>query len=296
MTSRPRLELETALRESEARYRLLFDSTPLPTWLVDRETYGFMAVNDAAVRFYGFARDEFFGMSLLDLHLPDDVEAFKERFRRMLEGTYHVGVQHHVKKDRSVAEVDITAHPMVFRNHEVVLATCADVTEARRLKAQLRHAQKMEAIGRLAGGVAHDFNNILAIILSGIDLAYSALEEGHPARRELAEVEGAARRAANLTRQLLTFSRQQPSTRRFVSLNAIITETRKMLGRILGEDVVLSVATAPHLGSIEADSAQIEQVIMNLVVNARDAMPDGGELRSGPRTPSSTRRGPRRSA
>ena len=164
------LELETALRESEARYRLLFDSTPLPTWLVDRETYGFMAVNDAAVRFYGFARDQFFGMSLLDLQLPDDVEAFKERFRRMLEGTYHVGVQHHVKKDRSVAEVDITAHPMVFRNHEVVLATCADVTEARRLEEQLRQSQKMEAVGRLAGGVAHDFNNILSVILSYSEL------------------------------------------------------------------------------------------------------------------------------
>ncbi len=272
------LEMQAALRESEARYRLLFYNSPLPTWMVECDTYQFLAVNEAAVRFYGYTREEFLALSLLDLQLPDDVEAFKERFRRMLAGASHVGIQHHVKKDRSVAEMDITGHRLAHGNRDVVLATCTDVTEARRLEEQLRHAQKMEAVGRLAGGVAHDFNNILAVILSGIDLAYSALEQGHPARRELSEVEGAARRAADLTRQLLTFSRQQPSTRRLVSLNAVLTETRRMLGRVLGEDVALSVVTAPHLGSIEADASQIEQVIMNLVVNARDAMPDGGEL------------------
>jgi nitrogen-specific signal transduction histidine kinase/CheY-like chemotaxis protein len=150
--------------------------------------------------------------------------------------------------------------------------------QSRRMEEQLRQAQKMDAIGQLAGGVAHDFNNILGAILGCAELALLDLGD-HIASHDVREIEAAARRAAGLTRQLLAFSRQQPREISVVSLNDVVTNVETMLSRILGEDIHMSILLAPQLGSIHADSGQIEQVIMNLVVNARDAMPRGGELK-----------------
>ena len=158
------------------------------------------------------------------------------------------------------------------------LATQEDVTERRSLEAQLRQAQKMEAVGRLAGGVAHDFNNILTTIFGYAELLAGDLPADSPAREDAEEIRKAAERAAGLTRQLLAFSRQQMLEPAVLHLNDLLRDFEKMLRRLVSEDIELRLLTAPDLGNVRADPGQIEQVIMNLVVNARDAMPTGGKL------------------
>ncbi len=154
-----------------------------------------------------------------------------------------------------------------------------DVTERRELEAQLRQSQKMEALGTLAGGVAHDFNNLLSVILSYSEIILGELPEGDPHRADVDEVRRAGERAADLVRQLLAFSRQQRLQPRLVDLGQLVAGMEKMLRRVLGEDVGLTLRAYPGLGSVYADPGQIEQIVMNLVVNARDAMPGGGALR-----------------
>jgi nitrogen-specific signal transduction histidine kinase len=153
-----------------------------------------------------------------------------------------------------------------------------DITEHRLLENQLRQAQKMEAIGRLAGGVAHDFNNLLTAIFGYVDLLREDLPEGSSARQDTEEIRKAAERAAALTRQLLAFSRQQVLEAVIVNVNDLVEEFDKMLRRLIGEDVELRAALAPDLANVRADPGQLQQVLMNLVVNARDAMPTGGKL------------------
>ncbi|MDB4946967.1 MAG: Blue-light-activated protein [Labilithrix sp.] len=161
---------------------------------------------------------------------------------------------------------------------DLVIAHTEDVTERSMLEEQLRQAQKMEAVGRLAGGIAHDFNNLLSVIMSYADLTIDGLRRGDPMRDDLEEIGTAARKAAALTKQLLAFSRKQVLQPRVIDLGNVVGEMQPMLARLLGEDVALTVAAAPDLGRVLADPGQMEQVVMNLAVNARDAMPEGGKL------------------
>ena len=153
-----------------------------------------------------------------------------------------------------------------------------DVTERRTLERQLRMAQKMEAIGRLSGGIAHDFNNLLGVIIGYSGVLKKSLDKTQPTYEFALEIEKAGQRAASLTRQLLAFSRQQVLTPSVLSLNSLVSEMEKMLPRLLGEDIHVSFSLEPELGNVKADQSQIEQVIMNMAVNARDAMPAGGKL------------------
>ncbi len=193
---------------------------------------------------------------------PRPVNPFRIRTRK---GDYRVG--------------EFAATPQ-YREGQLagILGICRDVTERLSLEQQLRQAQKMEAVGRLAGGVAHDFNNILTAITGYADLLLEDLGTTDRRRDDIAEIRKAAERAAGLTRQLLAFSRQQVMQVRVLDLNDVVADTQNMLGRLLGEDIALVTRLDPALGAVKADPGQLEQVIMNLAVNARDAMPGGGKL------------------
>ena len=153
-----------------------------------------------------------------------------------------------------------------------------DATEKRLLERQLPVAQKMEAVGRLSGGIAHDFNNLLGVIIGYSQVLKKKLDVTNPLREHAEEIEKAGQRAASLTRQLLAFSRQQVLAPAVLDLNALLTDLGKMLPRLIGEDVELALQLDPRIGRVKADQSQIEQVVMNLVVNARDALPRGGKL------------------
>ena len=159
-----------------------------------------------------------------------------------------------------------------------ILGTITDITDRKQLENQLLQAQKLEAVGRLAGGVAHDFNNLLTAIIGNAELLLEDLPPGNQIETDIGEIKKAADRAASLTRQLLAFSRRQPLQKRIIDLNTVVTNMKKLLQRIIGEDINLITSLDTKLIRIKADSAQIEQVIMNLTVNAYDAMPDGGKL------------------
>ncbi len=260
-----RKEAEEGLRASEAQYRALFEQSPVPKFLYDHETLRFLVVNDAAVARYGYSREEFLRMSLRDIRPPGDVSDTQVWSR-------------HTKKDGTVMEVDVTVHELMLGARPCDLAVAYEVTERNRMETQIRQAQKMEAIGNLAGGVAHDFNNILSVILSYSQMLAADLKPGDPMGDDLQEISAAAERAADLTRQLLAFSRQQILQPRVLDLNGVVGGMAKMLRRLVGEDVEMSVASGAGLGTVNADPGQVEQVVMNLVVNARDAMPKGGKL------------------
>lgn len=379
----------------------LFATSPLPAWIFDRETLRFLAVNDAAIRLYGYSRDEFLGFTLDELRAAEDRPRLRAHLARDAEdGPQPLGRWRHRTRDGRVFPVevtrqhltwmgraaalvmvtDITEHttsnetirrltvavdqgpaavivtdlqgnidyvnrrfteitgyeavevhgknprilksgltpPEIYRElwstivaggkwsgvvqnrrkdgrlywesatispirdaagtvtHFVEIAQ--DVTEQRLLEAQYRQAQKMEAVGRLAGGVAHDFNNLLSVITSCTELVLEDIGASDPRREDLEEVRKAAVQAASLTRQLLAFSRQQVLQPRVLDLNEVVGGAEKMLRRLIGEDVALTTVLGPELGAVKADQGQLEQVIMNLAVNARDAMPNGGKL------------------
>ena len=172
----------------------------------------------------------------------------------------------------------ISAGRIFLDGKPCVLANTLDITESRRLEEQFRQAQKMEAVGRLAGGVAHDFNNLLSVIMGYSEIAQGVAPSGTAIRKHLDQIKQAAERAAALTQQLLAFSRQQVLQPKVLNLNAVVHSVSKMLLRVIGEDVTLNLAPGEPLGSIKADLGQIEQVLMNLAVNARDAMPEGGKI------------------
>ncbi len=271
------------LRQSDERHRLLFDGNPLPMWVIDAETLRFVDVNGAMIETFGYSRDEFYEMRAMDVKVAEEVaEDVPEMVREVHDapsGTIrHVGVRKHRRKDGVILDLDITVHGLTIDGRRRVLGIALDMTQARRVEDELRQAQKMEAVGRLAGGIAHDFNNILAVILANAEFALEDCGEEHAAAAGLAEIRDAAMHAAGLTRQLLTFSRKQKRQPKRLALNRIVTGIEAMLTRIVGEDIAMAAMISPDLGTIEADAGEVEQVLMNLVVNARDAMPGGGRI------------------
>ncbi len=401
---------EEALTESERRYRLLFESNPLPMWVYDLETLRILAVNDAALAHYGYGRDEFLAMTIKDIRPAEEVPRLLENLSRVSSGLDEAGIWRHRKKDGSEIEVEITSHTLTFAGRQAELVLANDVTERRRaeqarrasetrlksifrvapvgiglvsdrrlldvnervcemvgrprralvgqgaqilypsdeefervgrekyaqiaqcgtgtietlwqradggvinvllsstpldpdnlaagvtftaldvtarrkaeeeregLQAQLLQAQKMEAVGRLAGGVAHDFNNLLTIILGHAELALLDIGEQEPLASRLTNIQEAGQRARDLTQQILAFSRRQVLRMATVDLNRELGAVEKMLRRLIGEDVEV----VPRVGQqplwVRADSSQLQQVVMNLAVNSRDAMPGGGTL------------------
>jgi two-component system cell cycle sensor histidine kinase/response regulator CckA len=262
------------VQRSDERYRMLFEASPMPMWVYDADTLSFLAVNDAAVRHYGYTREAFLAMRITDIRPPEDVPALLADVRaRGGPGSPSAKVWHHARKDGSLISVEITAGRITFEGRKAALVLAHDVTERLRLEQRLADAEKMEAIGRLAGGVAHDFNNLLTVIAG-----YAEILERRDGGEEAAEISRAAAQAAALTHQLLAFSRRQVLHPRVLDLNQIVAGMETMLHRIIGDDVSVGIRLAPDLAPVEADRAQIERVILNLAANARDAMPTGGVL------------------
>ncbi|MBI4873920.1 MAG: response regulator, partial [Acidobacteria bacterium] len=275
-----RLEREQAsLRESELRFRTLFESVPAFIWTKDREGR-YASANSAALQL--FSRPPA-GLTDNELFPPEVAAARQEAENRVLE-TGGEEVREEALPATDGARVLLTRTVPLRDGSGSVTGTLSiglDVTERKTLEAQLAQAQKMEAIGRLAGGGAHDFNNLLTVIGGYAMLVRNGMQAGDPLRERVQQICLAAERAAALTRQLLAFSRRQMLTRETIDLNAVLAGLSEMLGRLMGEDVSLEIAPAPALGPVTADRNQMEQVVLNLAVNARDAMPGGGALRIG---------------
>ena len=393
-----------AVREAERRHEVMFSANPYPMWVQDCETLRFLKVNDAAITAYGYSREEFLGMTLLDIRPPDDAPALLQELSYRQSGYRNAGIWRHRRKDGTVIAVEVltfeyqtNGHPQkvilaldvtercrvegALRDSEASLksllesapfgigqssiggnrfatlnaalrnilggytleealqlnisqqvyadpkerdrlievlrrnrkidgwemglrkrdgstvpvrvtgslvkgdndedffqAYVEDMTQQSALEQQVRQVQKLEAVGRLAGGMAHDFNNILVVIKLSTELMLDQTTPDSPFSKPLLQISNAADRAAALTRQMLAFGRQQMMQPRIINLNSIVNETTQMLRRVIGEDIQLVTSLSENVENSLLDPDQLGQVILNLAVNARDAMPDGGML------------------
>lgn len=236
--------------------------------------------NTGAEKMYGYSAEEAIGRHASILLLPERNDEIASNLERAQRGESFRTETSRMRKDGKAISVALTVSPIKDAEGRVAgLSTIArDVSDRKRLEEQLRQSQKMEAIGRLAGGIAHDFNNLLSVIVGYTYVLQSSLPDDDGLRNSAQQVMTAAEKASSLTRQLLAFSRRQMLQPEVIDLNEIVNGLQKMLSRLIGEDIDVLTITASQLKKIKADPSQIEQVIMNLVVNARDAMPDGGKL------------------
>ena len=273
-----RRSAEEALRRSEFMFRLFFAYNPLPTWLFDRDTLRFLEVNHAAIAQYGYSREEFENITVLDIRPESEREKQQEYLKSVAHDGRYRGVRKHRAKNGKTFDVEYISHDLDYLGRRVRLTVAQDISERHQLEQQLRQAQKMEAVGRLAGGIAHDFNNLLMVVKGHTELLLNILPPADQVTRKIEQIDRSADRAAALTRQLLAFSRMQVLNPQIINLNSIVEEIGKLVLRLIGEDIELKIYKDAGLGAIRADASQIEQIIMNLVVNARDAMPAGGRL------------------
>ncbi|MEP6995247.1 MAG: PAS domain S-box protein [Acidobacteriota bacterium] len=274
-----RKRVQDDIRESEERYRLLFERNlagVYRTTLAGR----ILECNEALARMFGYgSREELLGRDIRALYPSDeDWQGFREsllQFRKLTN--YEMLGQ---RKDGSAVWTLENASLLADEaaGEVIVEGTASDITERKLLEEQLQQSQKMDAIGQLAGGIAHDFNNLLTAVLGYSDMALRQLSERDPVRAEIQEIQRAGDRAANLTRQLLAFSRKQVFEAKVVDVNTLIVDATAKLMRLIGDRIRLVTQLDPALGSVRADPGQLEQVISNLVINARDAMPQGGTL------------------
>jgi two-component system cell cycle sensor histidine kinase/response regulator CckA len=241
-------------------------------------------VNPAFLRMTGYTREEVLGKNPNILSSgKQDVAFYRDLWATLNAGGTWRGQFQNRRKDGTVFTQDTTISPVCDHTGRVVsyVGLGRDVTTEVRLEADLRQSQKMETIGRLAGGIAHDFNNLLSVIIAYADVAMAELTESSPLYDDIRNIRQAGDRAAALTRQLLAFSRKQLLQPAVIDLNAILREVTPLVRRMIGEQIELIEVLAPGLGHVKADPAQIEQVVMNLAANARDAMPEGGRLTIG---------------
>jgi len=269
----------TKSKSAEEKFHKAFNASPEPITITTLSEGRYIDVNESFLRTTGNRREEVIGHTSLELgyweKLEDRIKLIDELKQRGSVRDMEIPFRTRSGEQRiglhSVGRIEIAGQ-------ECIISSQKDVTERKTLEKQLRQAQKMEAVGQLSGGIAHDFNNLLGVIIGYSEVLEESLGENESLQNSAAEIRKAGERAASLTRQLLAFSRQQMLEPRVLNLNSVVAETEKMLQRLIGENIELSTCLAAELWQVKADPGQIEQVILNLAVNARDAMPDGGRL------------------
>jgi two-component system cell cycle sensor histidine kinase/response regulator CckA len=274
-------QAQEALQKSEAKFRTIFERVAVGIGLVDAKGR-LMESNPALQEILGYRKKELQNRVFTEFTHPDDLPADTNLYKELVEGKrdHHQTEKRFIRKDgeviwslQNVSLVRASGGEPLF-----TIFMVEDITERKRLENHFLQSQKMETVGRLAGGIAHDFNNILTVIKGYTQLLLSELNEDHPLRENLKEIKKSTERAEDLTRQLLAFSRRQVMEMKVIDLNHLIKNLEKMLCRVIGEDIELTTFLTDDLGRVKTDPAQIEQVILNLAVNARDAMPSGGKL------------------
>jgi two-component system, cell cycle sensor histidine kinase and response regulator CckA len=271
--------VDATRRENEARYRTLVDLSPHGIFVQQHERVVFH--NSALSQLlHAPHSNALVGLSIWSLIHHDDHALVREQLNQMRQPGDHVPAveQRWLRRDGELVSVEVTASAIRDVGQPAVLVVVHDISERKRLQAQLGHAQRMESIGRLAGGVAHDFNNLLSVIMGCTSLAAESLPTSHPVQGDLREIQAVSDRAKTLVRQLLLFARRQPTLPQQLDLNSMVRDIDRLLRHLLPKTIRLTYQLAPDLNNVLADASQLEQVLVNLVVNARDAMPQGGSL------------------
>ncbi|GEM_PF-2177704 len=272
------------LKDKEALFRVMFEQSPNSLVLFDVETAKILHFNDNACTCLGYTRDEFKNLDISVIEAPEAENKFKDHMEKIIAQGYDAFETKHITKDGNILHIFLKAKIFFLKNKSFIHTVWIDITEnvlalkqRRKLEVQLNQARKMESIGVLAGGVAHDFNNILSIIMGNAQLAMMDADDDD-LKKNLKDILDAGQRGADLTRQLLTFSRKQVISPRIINLNHSLETTKKMLGRLIGDDIELLISNEPELWPVMMDPSQIDQIIINIAVNARDAMPKGGRI------------------
>ncbi len=270
---------EEELRKSEDRFSKAFRQSPLAITISTEADGMYLDANESFLKMTGYTREDVVGRTASEMRfwaLPSLRAHLLEQLR---EGEKVTGRRMEFKTSTAeTREAELSWEKIEVEGQSCLLAFMRDITETQRLEAQFLQAQKMEAVGRLAGGVAHDFNNMLSVIIGYSDLSVDLVAPDSPVKRHLAQIKKASERAASLTRQLLAFSRQQVIFPRILNLNEVVNNVITMLLRMVGDSISVTFRPTTSIGSVKADPGQIEQLLMNLVVNSRDAMPRGGEI------------------
>lgn len=276
-----RQRAEAALRRSDALFRSLIENTSdVVSILAPCGTVRYESPSVQSV--LGWRPDELLGTNAFDLVHPDDLPRVRETFQRALN---HPGTSDRIEfrarhKDGSWRLLEAVGNSLLHvEGAQGILINARDISERLQLEEQLRHAQRMEAVGQLAGGVAHEFSNLLSVILCYSDLMLKDLEPDHHLRLDIEQIRNAAGRASEVTSQLLTFSRRQPVRSQILDLNQVVAKMARLLGPILGERIELALALCPEPAQVKGDPGQLEQVLLNLALNSRDAMSAGGSIR-----------------
>lgn len=282
-----RLRLETEqmsreLRQNEERYRLLFEGGPLPMWIYDLETLRYIEVNQAALQQYGYSREEFLSMTVMDVVPAEDAPAFLELQANLPQR--NIGTWRHLKKDGTIIDVEIIANTITIGDKQVRFGLSHDVTarklaeeEKKKLEEQFLRAQRLESIGTLASGVAHDLNNILAPIL----MSASMLREKLPPDLQeniITTIEESAQRGSEIIKQVLTFAKGAQGDHLPLQPRHLLRQVEKIMRETFPKSITIEHKSNPSLWTVDGDPTQLHQVLLNLCINARDAMPMGGEL------------------